>query len=136
MKIFSSLMFMCLSMLLSSLVSAQDASVSLLEKQYGNITYVSGGIGEEERDEIRLRERDFNLKLLFSERDGSYMGDVDVVLLNAKSQTVLDVHSVGPFLLVKLPGGSYQIKVSANGRMQQGRLTIPMKGKHEGVFRW
>lgn len=130
------LVFVCLSGLLSSPLMAQGTEPTPLEKGDGNVAYISGGIGDEERDEIRLRERDFNLKLLFAERDGSYLGDVDVVLLNAKGETVLDLKSVGPFLLVQLPGGSYGIKVSANGQMQQRKLSIPAKGKHEGVFRW
>ena len=130
------LLFLFLSGLVSSHSIAQTPTSVLSEKYFGNISYVSGGIGDEERDEIRVRERDFNLKLLFSERDGSYLGDVDVVMVNAKGVTVLEAKSVGPFLLVQLPGGSYGIKVSANGQVQQGRLSIPAKGKHEGVFRW
>lgn len=136
MKKFFSLIFICLSCLISSQALAQSPASTLLEKHEGNVAYVSGGIGEDERDEIRLRERDFNLKLLFSERDGSYLGDVDVLLQNAKGESILDLHSVGPFLLAKLPSGSYRIKVSANGQMQQGKLSIPAKGRHEGVFRW
>lgn len=136
MKKFFPLVFVCLSCLMSSQVMAQSTASTPLEKRYGNVAYISGGIGEEERDEIRLRERDFNLKLLFAERGGSYLGDVDVVLLNAKGETMLDLKSVGPFLLVQLPGGSYGIKVSANGQIQEGRLSIPAKGQREGVFRW
>ncbi|PKO48797.1 MAG: carboxypeptidase regulatory-like domain-containing protein [Betaproteobacteria bacterium HGW-Betaproteobacteria-4] len=129
-------MCLLLASLLSSQVMAQGDGVALVEKNYGNVSYVSGGIGDEEVDEIRLRERDFNLKLLFAERDGSYLGSVDVVVLNAKGDKVLEVNSAGPFLLARVPPGSYVIKVSLNGQEQQRKLSITDKRRSEGVFRW
>jgi hypothetical protein len=136
MKKLFSLMCLLLASLLSSQVMAQGDGVALVEKNYGNVSYVSGGIGDEEVDEIRLRERDFNLKLLFAERDGSYLGSVDVVVLNAKGDKVLEVNSAGPFLLARVPPGSYVIKVSLNGQEQQRKLSITDKRRSEGVFRW
>jgi hypothetical protein len=133
---FLSLMFLVFGCLIGTQSIAQITPPPLLEKHYGSVIYISGGIGDEERDEIQLRGRDFNLKLLFSERDGSYLGEVDVLLFNAKGETVLDAKSEGPFLLVQLPGGSYGIKVSANGLTQERRLSITAKGKHESIFRW
>ncbi|MGB4063099.1 MAG: carboxypeptidase-like regulatory domain-containing protein [Azonexus sp.] len=130
------LMYLLLSCLLPSQVLAQGDAFTLVEKHSGNVTYISGGIGDEERDEIRLRERDFNLKLLFSERDGSYLGSVDVVVLNPKGEAVLEANSAGPFLLAQLPPGSYVIKVSMNGQQQQKKLSISEKRRYEGVFRW
>ena len=136
MKNLFSIIFALITCLLSNQVMAQGMATTLLEKQYGNIAYVSGGIGDEERDEIRSRERNFNLKLLFAERNGAYLGDVDVVLLNTKGDTVFNAESVGPFLLMQLPGGSYVIKASMNGQMQQRRLFITAKGRNEAAFRW
>jgi len=136
MKNLLSLVFVVVSSLMSNQVIAQNMSSTLLERQYGNITYVSGGIGDEERDEIRSRERNFNLKLLFAERNGSYLGDVDVVLLNTKGDTVFDAKSVGPFLLMQLPGGRYVIKASMNGQTQQRRLSINVKERYDAIFRW
>lgn len=130
------LVYLLFSCLLPSQVLAQGDAFTLVEKQVGSVTYVSGGIGDEERDEIRLRERDFNLKLLFAERDGSYLGSVDVVVLNAKGETVLEANSAGPFLLARLPRGGYVIKVSMNGQEQQKKLSITEKRRSEAVFRW
>lgn len=134
-KLFS-LVCLLLACVLPSPVLGQGDAPALVEKNDGNVTYVSGGIGDEEVDEIRLRERDFNLKLLFAERDGSYLGSVDVVVLNAKGDKVLEAHSAGPFLLARLPQGSYVIKVSMNGQEQQKKLSITEKRRSEAVFRW
>ncbi|MBU1363332.1 MAG: carboxypeptidase-like regulatory domain-containing protein [Gammaproteobacteria bacterium] len=134
-KLFS-LVYLLLACVLPSQVMAQSDAFALVEKNYGNATYVSGGIGDEEVDEIRLRERDFNLKLLFAERDGSYLGSVDVVVLNAKGDKVLEVNSAGPFLLARVPPGRYVIKVSMNGQEQERKLSITEKRRSEAVFRW
>lgn len=128
--------YLLLSCLIPSQVMAQSNAFTLVEKYYGNVSYVSGGIGDEERDEIRLRERNFNVKLLFSERDGSYLGNVDVVILTSKGETVFVANSVGPFLLVQLPSGNYVVKASTSGQLQQRKLSINQKRKHESVFRW
>lgn len=130
------LIFLLVSGLTSGQLIAQDMGTTLVERHYGNIAYVSGGIGDAERDEIRRREEGFNLKLLFAERDGSYLGDVDVALLDGKGATVFEARSVGPFLLARLPAGNYAIHVSLNGQKQQGSLTVPANGRREAVFRW
>ncbi len=130
------LVYLLLTCLLPAQVMAQGDASTLVEKHDGNVSYVSGGIGDDEVDEIRLRERDFNLKLLFAERDGSYLGSVDVVVLNAKGEKVLEANAVGPFLLVRLPPGSYVMKASMNGQEQQRKLSITEKRRSEGVFRW
>ncbi len=122
--------------LIATPVMAQTTPHTLPETRYGNVSYVSGGIGDEERDEIRRREPDFNLKLLFSERDGSYMAGVDVQLLNAKGETILEAKAAGPFLLARVPPGNYVVKLSANGQAQQGKLSVSAKGQRQAVFRW
>lgn len=136
MKKTSSLGLLLISCLISGTLWAQSPATALADRHYGAVTYVSGGIGDNERDEIRAREKDFNLRLLFCERDGTYLADIDVRLANAKGETVLDAKSVGPFLLAQLPSGNYTVEVSSNGQRQQGKLSIPPKGRRESVFRW
>lgn len=131
-----SLVLLGLGYLFGSQAMAQDAPSALPEQHYGSVAYISGGIGEEERNEIRLRERDFNLRLLFSERSGAYLGDVDVTLVNARKETVLEVKSAGPVLLAQLPSGRYGIKVASGGQVQQGKLSIPAKGRYRATFWW
>ena len=107
-----------------------------MEKSNRGLSYLSGGIGDEERDEILAREKDFNLKLVFAEKTGSYMADVNVVVLNTKGQTVLEANSTGPFFLAKLPAGNYRVKVTGNGRAQEAMMDIPAKGRQGRTFIW
>lgn len=127
------LAFTCL---FATQAAAQATPFTLAERQFGETAYVSGGIGDEERDEIRQRKKDFNLQLLFAERDGSYLADVAVRLQDARGRTVLDTGAAGPFLLVRLPAGNYLLKATANGQEQQAKLSVPAKGQRQAIFRW
>ena len=42
----------------------------------GRTTYISGGIGETEQEQLVAREKEFNLKLVFSLIEGNYVADV------------------------------------------------------------
>ena len=136
MKNLLSLLFLLLSFLASAGSFAQGSAAAVVEGRYANVAYVSGGIGEDELDEIRARERSFNLKLLFAERSGAYLGDVNVVVTKAGGDAVFDVKSVGPFLLINLPAGSYEIRASIDGQVQQRRLSVSAKGRTDAVLRW
>ena len=136
MKRLLTLLFVLLSGLASGQVVADSSAGVLTERHYGNVAYLSGGVGEEELEAIRASERNFNVKLLFAERDGAYLGGVEVLLINAAGDTVFEGQSLGPFLLLRLPGGSYEVRASANGEIRKGRLSVTAKGRHAAVFRW
>ena len=42
----------------------------------GNVSYVSGGVGEESLERITVLAKDFNLQLLFAAKTGNYLADV------------------------------------------------------------
>ncbi len=136
MKSLLPLLFVLLSLLASGQVAADHAAGPLPERYYGNVAYLSGGVGEEELEVIRASERNFNLKLLFAERGGAYLGGVDVLLINAAGDTAFDGQGLGPFLLLRLPSGSYEVRATANGEVRKGRLSVTTRGRHEAVFRW
>lgn len=127
------------SLLLSSWsasVIADYAATQAMEKSYQGVRYLSGGIGDEERNEVLAREKDFNLKLLFAEKAGAYVADVHVVVLNAKGQVVVEELSGGPFFLTALPAGNYRVKVTAKEKTQQATLLVPGKGRRTMTFFW
>jgi hypothetical protein len=97
--------------------SAQDAA-SLQPRTQNHTTYVSGGIGE---DEVQLADaisRYFNLQLVFAERTGAFLADVDLHITDAAGQTVLDTVSEGPMFLAKVPPGRYRVAAEANGQVR------------------
>lgn len=117
-------------------IADEYAATQTMAKSYQGVSYLSGGIGDEERDEILAREKNFNLKLVFAEKTGSYIADVDIVVLNAKGQAVLEANSSGPLFLTTLPAGSYRVKLTTNGQTQQATLLISGKGRLARTFLW
>jgi hypothetical protein len=82
----------------------------------GEIAVLSGGIGEAEQEAILAREKEFNLKLVFSLVQGNYLADIAVVVANAGGTRVLERADTGPFLLARLPAGEYGVTATRGGR--------------------
>ena len=136
-KIVSVMVFSLLSGLASTAAMAQEsAPATMLEKSYQGLPYLNGGVGDEELAELKARQKDYNLKLVFAEKGGSYLADVNLLVLNTKGQAVFELASAGPILLTKLPAGTYRVKVTANGQVQQTTLGVSAKRRLERTFIW
>lgn len=110
--------------------------VLVVDKGIQGVPYLSGGIGETEREEILAREQEFNLKLLFAEKSGAYLTDVRLMILTSSGQSVLVLDSAGPYLLVKLPPGHYQVQATANNQRQRITLQIGENKRVSRVLHW
>ena len=69
---------------------------ALQAQQQGNITFVSGGAGTEDRDALRQVENQYNLRLLFAARNGNYLAGIAVTLNDMRGNAVLDTIAEGP----------------------------------------
>lgn len=98
-------------------------------------SFLNGGIGEEERDMLTEHAKEYNLKLTFAETSGAYLADVAIAIENAKREEVLNLDSVGPILLVKLPPGKYHIEANSNDKIQRQTVTVG-KGQRSLTLRW
>jgi hypothetical protein len=117
-------------------LAADLADSGIKVKSYGNMPYVSGGVGLEERDALAQMSRDYNLKLTFAVSSGNYLGDVNVVIRDARGQVVLEAVSEGPWFFAKLPSGTYTIRVEVMGKAQQQSSRVPAKGQAQVNFFW
>lgn len=100
------------------------------------IPYVSGGVGDGERQQIEAMSKDYNLKLILAERSGSYIAQVDVSIMDAKGNTVLEAQSVGPFFLAKLTPGNYRVAATYGGKVLRQRIAVPSRGQQTREFYW
>ena len=108
------------------LCGAADMSAPLLHPHTeGDVTYVSGGFGLDERQELDAVAKDYDLKLVFAGKgSGEYLADVKVSIANTKGEKILEAVSEGPWFLAKLPAGRYKVSAESAGHTltQQARV--------------
>ena len=100
------------------------APPALAVQRQGNITFVSGGAGDEDRDALRQVESQYNLRLLFAARSGDYLAGVAVTLRDARGNAVLDTIAEGPIFYARMPPGRYRLTVSNQGQSQSRNIGI------------
>lgn len=84
----------------------------------GAIPWLSGGIGDEARDEMRKVQGEYNVLIVFSRRQGSYMANIPFAVSAAKEREILSGISEGPLLYLRLPAGSYRVSAKIDGAWQ------------------
>lgn len=122
-------------LLLSFLVYAQDTSI--IPQTQGDVTFVSGGVGGDQRDALQAMRADYNLSLIFSARgSGEYLSQVKVSILDSAGNTVLATVAEGPMLLVKLKPGSYAVSADNDGQVVEKKVTVKDKRGITLSFTW
>jgi hypothetical protein len=80
---------------------------------YHGTPLLTGGVSEEERDQIRRELGPYNVWLAFVERDtGNYVTGVKVSVTDEKGNAVVDTVADGPWLLAHVPPGRYTVRTS------------------------
>ncbi len=92
------------------------------------IRYVSGGLGEEGKAQMKLLEPDFRVKLSFAANTGHYLADVTVTIANTTGEAILSTTTEGPYLLVDLPKGAYTVTATYGDATQVKKVTVGDKG--------
>jgi hypothetical protein len=108
---------------------------ALEPQQQGNITFVSGGAGDEDRMALKQVENQYNLRLLFAARNGDYLANIAVTLTDARGNAVLDTISDGPIFYARVPPGRYRLTVSNQGQSQSRDITVG-SGAVRADFYW
>lgn len=89
---------------------------SVEPKIQGDVTYLCGGVGDQEQAYMKQQAEGYDMMLTFAARDGSYLADVDVDIRNAQGEQVLSANCDGPLMLVDLPqSGRYKVYADAAG---------------------
>jgi hypothetical protein len=123
-----------------SVVSVAHAQSGTLPPtmQQGDVSYVSGGIDSDESGAFKREAARWPLSIEMAARgDGAneYVADAQVQIMRGGT-TVLDTRAKGPFMLVKVPPGSYTVKATYNGRPMSKEVKVPAKGHATATFLW
>jgi hypothetical protein len=117
--------------------SAQPSgSFPMQPKHSGSVSYISGGIGLDEREALSQIGRDYDLKLSFAVTSGNYLGDIAVEIRDASGRTLLEAASEGPWFFAKLPPGRYTVTVTVMGQTQRKSVQVAGRGQTVVNFFW
>lgn len=96
----------------------------------GDITYINGGIGDEETAQLKSQIGRYNLQIMLSAPNGEYISDVRVRILDTAGTALLDVADAGPYLYAHLPAGEYTLETynRADPTPQTKTIHIAAKG--------
>lgn len=125
------------SCVLGGVASAQELPMPT-EQVLGKVPYVNGGVGEEEVQYIKQLMRDYALRLAFS-RSGrpraEYVASVAVTINDSKGTTIFELASAGPYLLLKVPPGTYSVTATYENQSVT-RPVVAGKGSTPVNFVW
>jgi len=105
----------------------------------GNVTYLSGGVGDSEAESIRAIAKDYPLEVVFVQKlnkQEEFLAQVNVQIKDHHHNMMLDITTEGPFLLAKLPQGKYLVVAEHNGVVKQQWVRVGSKKHQKLVFWW
>jgi hypothetical protein len=102
-------------------------------QRFAGISYVSGGVSEEERERLQQLSADYTLKLIFA---GHYLSDVAVGIRDERGHQVLEAVAYGPWFFANLPAGRYHILAAAQGSRREQVVQISPHNQTRLTFSW
>ncbi|MDB5985223.1 MAG: putative exported protein [Nevskia sp.] len=120
------------AMLLAIRASGDDDTFPTVHHS-GDISFCSGGIGIDEVQTMKAQAANYPLAVTFITRvnnhDG-YTAPEQVVIIKSDGTPVLDLKPDGPFLLVDLPPGKYQVSAGSAEQSRTQAVQI-VRGAHK-----
>lgn len=115
----------------TAMAAAAVAVLAAASPAEAQVSAVCSGIGEEGRAEAETVPH--SLKLVYAEPDGSYLGAVETRITGEGGELV-NVRCPGPWVLVDLPPGSYEVTATFKGETKSRRVTVGGSGTRQQVF--
>lgn len=117
-------------------IPAQAADGMPEVQQQGDISYVTGGIGDEERSALEGMQQGYNLRITSTDDTGHFSGDdTRIVVSDLKQHGLLDVTG-GPFFYAILPEGRYSVEGFSDGQSKKQAITIASGKPVDVHFSW
>lgn len=105
---------------------------------YLNTAYICGGIGSDQATAFRSAQKSFPLSLSFGQQLGertAFIADIQVVMRDVQDQVVLNINSGGPYCLLDIDPGQYQVYSTYEGQTLHQSVTVNQLG-HSVRFVW
>jgi hypothetical protein len=120
----------------ASLEPIDSTGVQVQQQQQNGITYLSGGVGEDEAKAIQ-QTQGYNLHMTFSTGPkDEYVPDVNLVIQKTPGSPVLTLSEAGPLVYVQLPPGKYTVVATRNGEERRDTAEVGNGAARNLVFHW
>ena len=121
------------------LLGATVALAQIPPTQHSNgISYISGGVGEEETVAILAEAKQWPLLLELSQIEngrGVWIFGANIKVMSGK-KTVFDAQADGPYMLINLESGDYMIQGSYQGVVQSRSVNIKANSSQKISIFW
>lgn len=87
------------------------------------ISYLNGGANIDDAQYLKSRSFEFPLQFVFSGRGGEY-GVAEKVTLRSGDREVIAVADAGPYLMLKVPPGRYNVEATFKGTIERRTVTV------------
>lgn len=98
------------------------AKQNTISAPQAELSWMSGGIGDEARDEMRKAAAAYSVHLVFSDQRGAYLAGIPFSVTRLNGRELYSGVSAGPLLYLKLPPGSYLIAAKFDGIWHKKRI--------------
>lgn len=101
------------------------------------ISYISGGVGEEEAQAILAEAKQWPLLLELSQLEngrGVWIFGAKIKILNAQKKLIFDAQADGPYMLINLAQGEYALEASYQGAIQKRTINITSSPQKVNIF--
>jgi len=120
----------------ASLEPIDSTGVQVQQQQQNGITYLNGGVGEDEAKAIQ-QAQGYNLHMTFSTGPkDEYVPDVNLVIQKNPGSPVLTLSEAGPLVYVQLPPGKYTVVATRNGEERRDTAEVGSGAARNLVFHW
>ena len=120
-------------LLMATSVTTADSAPLPSEQHAGTVNYRSGGVGIESSDAMKAEAASYSLAMTFTSHVDSrdaYTVPSHLSIVKAGGSPVLDIRPDGPYLLVDLPAGKYQVTADVGGASKTLAVEI-VAGVHQ-----
>lgn len=130
----SGLLALCIALPCAPLLAEAVGDVSranTVSAPHEEFAWMSGGVGDEAREEMRKAAASYNVHVVFSEQRGSYLAGIPFTVTRVAPGNERRLHSAlsdGPLLYLKLPPGSYRIAAQIDGVWQTQQVQAGAAG--------
>jgi hypothetical protein len=87
------------------------------------ISFLNGGANIDDAQYLKSRGAEFPLQFVFSGRGGEY-GVADKLSIRSGEREVLTVPDAGPYLMLKLPAGRYNVEATFKGVVEKRTVVV------------